>query len=103
MRIGTQHDQEHIILDFHAGSGTTAQATIELNQEDGGNRKYILCEQMDYINDVTVKRVQKIIQREKIDSHFIYCEIKELSEGLIVKIKNSSAGKDYKASLERSQ
>ena len=96
LRIGTQHDQEHIVLDFHAGSGTTAQATIELNQEDGGNRKYILCEQMDYINDVTVSRVQKIIKQEEIDSCFTYCELKELNESLIVKIRNASTKKDMR-------
>lgn len=32
-----------IILDFYAGSGTTGQAVLELNEEDGGNRKFILC------------------------------------------------------------
>ena len=31
-----------IVLDFFAGSGTTAQAVMELNKEDGGNRKFIL-------------------------------------------------------------
>lgn len=33
-----------LILDFFAGSGTTAQAVMELNKEDGGNRKFILCQ-----------------------------------------------------------
>jgi adenine-specific DNA-methyltransferase len=37
----TKHDA--LILDFFAGSGTTAQAVMELNKEDGGNRKWILC------------------------------------------------------------
>ena len=32
-----------IVLDFFAGSGTTAQAVLELNKEDGGQRKFILC------------------------------------------------------------
>jgi adenine-specific DNA-methyltransferase len=32
-----------IILDFFAGTGTTAQAVLELNNEDGGNRKFIVC------------------------------------------------------------
>jgi len=36
-----------IILDFFAGSGTTGQAVLELNKEDGGNRRFILCEQLD--------------------------------------------------------
>ena len=32
-----------IILDFFGGSGTTADAVMQLNAEDGGNRKFILC------------------------------------------------------------
>lgn len=35
---------EDIILDFFAGSGTTGQAVMQLNAEDGGNRKFILCQ-----------------------------------------------------------
>ena len=37
-------NSNHIILDFFAGSGTTGHAVMELNKEDGGNRKYILCQ-----------------------------------------------------------
>jgi len=40
--------QISIILDFFAGSGTTAHAVINLNREDGGKRKYILVEMADY-------------------------------------------------------
>ena len=36
-------NKDDIILDFFAGSGTTGHATLELNKEDGGNRKFILC------------------------------------------------------------
>src|SRR5690606_34487269 len=54
-----------IILDFQAGSGTTAHSVLELNKEDGGNRQFILCEQMDYIDTVTSKRVQKVIENNK--------------------------------------
>lgn len=47
------------ILDYFAGSGTTAQAVMLLNQEDDGNRKFILCEMGDYFNKVTLPRVKK--------------------------------------------
>lgn len=40
LRAGTEEDT--IVLDFFAGSGTTGQAVVELNAEDGGSRKYIL-------------------------------------------------------------
>lgn len=50
-----------IVLDYFAGSGTTAHAVINLNREDGGNRKYILCEMGEYFDTVTKPRVQKVI------------------------------------------
>jgi adenine-specific DNA-methyltransferase len=37
-------DKEAIVVDFFAGSGTTGHAVINLNREDGGNRKYVLVE-----------------------------------------------------------
>lgn len=41
--FGAYFNKNAIILDFFAGSGTTGQAVMELNQEDGGNRRFILC------------------------------------------------------------
>ncbi len=43
VNIGTT-DESAIILDFFAGSGTTGHAVMQLNAEDGGNRKFILCQ-----------------------------------------------------------
>ena len=42
LRIATRHDESDIVLDFFAGSGTTGQAVMTQNSEDGGNRRYIL-------------------------------------------------------------
>ena len=50
-----------IVLDFFAGSGTTAHAVINLNRDDQGNRKYILVEQGEYFDSVLKPRVQKVI------------------------------------------
>ena len=76
-------DKNDIILDFFAGSGTTGQAITELNQEDGGNRKYILVQLPEAtdekseaykagykkISDITIERnkrvVEKIIKEKK--------------------------------------
>jgi adenine-specific DNA-methyltransferase len=55
-------ENDDIILDSFAGSGTTAQAVLELNKEDGGNRKFILVEMEDYANDITAERVRRIIK-----------------------------------------
>jgi adenine-specific DNA-methyltransferase len=49
------------VLDFFAGSGTTGHATIVLNREDEGRRKYILIEMGDYFNTVLKPRIQKVI------------------------------------------
>ena len=50
-----------LVLDYFAGSGTTAHAVINLNREDHGNRKYILVEQGEYFDSVLKPRVQKVI------------------------------------------
>ena len=51
------------ILDFFAGSGTTAQAVLELNKEDGGNRKFILCtnNENNICEEVTYERIKRVI------------------------------------------
>lgn len=58
---GTNNEKEGIILDFFAGSGTTAHAVINLNREDEGNRKYILVEMGEYFDTVLKPRIQKVI------------------------------------------
>jgi len=52
---------ENILLDYFAGSGTTAHAIIELNRQDQGNRKYILMEMGEYCETVTIPRIKKSI------------------------------------------
>ncbi|MHA2611564.1 MAG: DNA methyltransferase [bacterium JZ-2024 1] len=49
-----------IVLDFFAGSGTTAHAVMKLNKEDGGKRKFILVEMADYFNTVIIPRLKKV-------------------------------------------
>lgn len=56
LKIGT--DKNSIILDSFAGSGTTAQAVLNLNNHDKGDRKYILVEMEDYANEITAERVK---------------------------------------------
>ena len=64
------------ILDSFAGSGTTAHAVLELNKEDGGNRKFILVEQEDYANTITAERVRRVIKGVKT------AKIENLKNGL---------------------
>lgn len=82
--------EDDIVLDFFAGSGTTAHAVMELNKEDGGNRKYILVQLPELtdenseahkagfktISDITIERVKRV--SEKIQKED---EVKLLKEG----------------------
>ena len=54
-------DKDSIILDSFAGSGTTAHAVLNMNKQDGGNRKFILIEMMDYADSITAERVKRVI------------------------------------------
>ncbi len=58
--IRLSSDKDSIILDSFAGSGTTAHAVLNLNKQDGGNRKFILVEMEDYANDITAERVKRV-------------------------------------------
>ena len=51
-----------IVLDSFAGSGATAHAVLNMNKADGGNRKFILVEMMNYADSITVERVKRVIQ-----------------------------------------
>lgn len=52
---------DSIVLDSFAGSGTTAHAVLNMNKADGGNRKFILVEMMDYADSITAERVKRVI------------------------------------------
>lgn len=90
-------NKDDIILDYHAGSGTTAHAVLELNKEDGGNRKFIMIEQMDYINTVTCPRVQKVMEKENIDDSFIYFELAKWNETAKEKILDCESLEELEA------
>ena len=54
-------DENSIILDSFAGSGTTAQAVLAANHKDGGNRRFILVECEEYADTLTAERVRRVI------------------------------------------
>lgn len=55
-----KNDADAIILDFLAGSGTTAHAVMKLNKEDDGKRKFILVEMAEYFDTVMIPRIKKV-------------------------------------------
>ena len=91
-----QKDKDAIVLDFHAGSGTTAHAVLELNKQDNGNRRFILLEQMDYVENVTVPRVEKVMEKENIGD-FIYCELMRYNQTYIDKIQAARSSEELVA------
>lgn len=89
-------DKETLVLDSFAGSGTTAHAVLNMNKADGGNRKFILIEMMDYADSITAERVKRVIHGygsgkqavEGTGGNFSYYE---LGEPLLVDDKLNNA------------
>ena len=77
-------EEKDFVLDFHLGSGTTAAVAHKMN------RQYIGIEQMEYIENITVERLKKVIAGEPggiskdVNWHgggeFVYCELKNDAE-----------------------
>jgi len=61
IKAALNNKSNSVILDYFAGSGTSAHAVINLNREDGGNRKYILVEMGQYFDTVLKPRIQKVV------------------------------------------
>ena len=85
--LSVSTDENSVILDSFAGSGTTAHAVLSLNQADGGNRKFILVECEDYADTITAERVRRVIGgvsgarepalRDGLGGSFTYCTLGE--------------------------
>ena len=97
LKMGTFKNS--IILDSFAGSGTTAQAVLDLNKEDGGNRKFILVECENYADKITAERVRRVIKgvpkakeeklKKGLGGSFTYCTLgKEINEENLIKGKS---------------
>ena len=91
LELSTNVEKEDIILDFFAGSGTTAQAILEQNKEDGSNRKFILVQLTELcdenseaykagyktIADISKERIRRVIKK----IHTETAEAKKKKEG----------------------
>lgn len=67
--INLAGDKNSLVLDFFAGSGTTGQAVLDMNYEDDGNRKFILCTNNDgnICENVTYPRIKTVITGKRLD------------------------------------
>lgn len=87
-------NEDDIVLDYFAGSGTTAAVAHKMD------RQYIGIEQMDYINDLTLTRLNKVLNGDSSGvskivnwqggGSFVYCELLENSKELIDEIQNAT-------------
>ena len=92
---------DSIVLDSFAGSGTTAHAVLKMNSDDGGNRKFIAVEMMDYAEDITAERVRRVISgyskgKKEVDGTGGSFSFYELGEQLMLDEEhlNEKVGKD---------
>ena len=96
--IELSSDVGDIILDFHLGSGTTAAAAHKMG------RQYIGIEQMDYITEITVPRLNKVIAGERGGisesvnwqggGNFIYCELTQHNEAFMDRIQSAESSEE---------
>ena len=68
--IGLCVNKDALVLDFFAGSGTTGQAVLELNKEDGGNHRFILCtnNENNICENITYERLRTVITGKRKDN-----------------------------------
>lgn len=59
--LSLKNNRNAIVLDSFAGTASTGHAVLNLNKKDGGNRKFILVELEDYAEEITAKRIKKVI------------------------------------------
>lgn len=96
-----------LVLDFFAGSGTTGAVAHKMG------RQYILCEQMDYVEPVTLKRLQKVIDGEQGGiskdvewqggGSFVYAELMEFNATYFNEIEDADSKETLQDILERLQ
>ncbi len=78
-------DENALIMDSFAGSGTTAHAVLQQNKEDGGNRKFILVEMEKEISEnITAKRIQKAIEGYEYEKLVKKEKVKEEVKEIVV-------------------
>ncbi len=97
-------NENDIVLDYHLGSGTTCAVAHKMN------RRYIGVEQMDYIQDITIIRLKKVLNGEiggisetvnwKGGGSFVYCELAQWNEQYIQEIKKAKTEKELASIYE---
>lgn len=95
IKIMTQEDD--LIMDFFAGSSTTAHASLNLNIDDSQNRQFIMIEQVAEHYDVSKTRISKVIsENAQKESTFITFELAEYNQEAKNKIDTCQSFKELK-------
>ena len=99
------NDKKAVVLDFFGGSGTSAEAVSIINSLDGGCRKFIIIEQMDYIKSITLDRVVKSTINDTEKSTTVYFELMENGHELINEVENADENniKDVKEKIYKDE
>lgn len=95
-----ENDKESVILDFFGGSGTTGHAVMEINK-DGGHRRFILVEQMDYVESDTLPRNVAIMKSIAPTTSIVYCELAKHNQRFIDELVNATTNTDAAKLLDR--
>lgn len=93
-------DKNAIILDFFGGSGTTGHAVMDINK-DGGNRRFILVEQMDYVETETLMRNVEIMKSIAPTASIVFCELAKVNQRYIDEVLTAESDADLIGMLER--
>lgn len=89
-----KEDKNAIILDFFGGSGTTGHAVMEINKKDGGKRKFILVEQMDYVETDTLLRNVTVMKSICPEDSISYFEIAKLNQNYVDVIEKATTDEE---------
>jgi adenine-specific DNA-methyltransferase len=93
-------DKEALVLDFFGGSGTTGHAVMDINQ-DGGHRRFIMVEQMDYIETETLARNVAVMKSIAPETSIVYCELAKSNQRFIDEVKSATTDTELTALLKR--
>ena len=96
IQFSTCYNKDATILDFFAGSGTTAQAVLELNKEDGGHRKFIICtnNESDICDSITYPRCKTILTGKRQDGSEYSNSVKSNIRYFKTKFVNNTGTRD---------
>ena len=94
-----EDDKEALVLDFFGGSGTTGHAVMEINK-DGGHRRFILVEQMDYIETDTLPRNVAIMKSIAPNTSIVYCELAKSNQKYADEVSEAKTDAELSVLLE---